>query len=121
MPTKREGNKNVIERERSKINTFDLLNFDHLVKKSVGTLCAQLETNETPAATKLAAARTVLELAGMLGPGRRVASDRDAADLSDDELRASIERRQAVLAARAKPVNAPNPDDDEPNILTELG
>lgn len=127
MPTTRKGNDNVksgnetVNGDGTNVPQTEQMFFDRLVKKSIATLGDHIASETIPAATRLAAARTVLELAGMLGPGRKIAAERDAADLSDDELRASIERRQAVLASRAKPVSAPNQDDDMGNLLKELG
>jgi hypothetical protein len=94
----------------------------NLVDKSVGYLNTVLQDEKVPAATRLAAARTVLELAGMLGSGRKASGDREPHEMSDDELRQSIARRQAALASRAKPVDkVPKSDHETAKLWKELG
>lgn len=74
-----------------------------LANVALGTLNAVMTDQKAPAAARVAACRTVLELTGDLARGRQVADDSDGRGLSDltaDELTAMAQQLNAALARR---------------------
>jgi hypothetical protein len=117
--------KKIARGDNEKIKSVDLLknnNLDLLVLESVQTVDRLVKNENVAANTRLAAARTVLELAGLIGPGRQNASANKAPDtLSDAELRRAIDAHTAALSDRAKPVSAPNVEVEAYNLLNDIG
>jgi hypothetical protein len=117
--------KKIARGDNEKIKSVDLLknnNLDLLVSESVQTVDQLIKNENVAANTRLAAARTVLELAGLLGPGRRDNAGARAPDtLSDAELRRAIDTHQSALADRAKPVSVPDTELEAYNLLNDIG
>lgn len=75
-----------------------------LANVATSTLHAVMTDPDAPAAARVAAARTVLEMSGDLGRARQEASDERAlSELSADELGSLIERWQGERHALATP------------------
>ena len=110
-------------KEPEKNNIVDLLkinNVDLLVSTSISAIANMVADANISATTRLAAARTVLELAGVLGPRRDAGGSRPSDSMSDSDLRRAIETHQSALADRAKPVSAPQGDDASYNVLKDI-
>lgn len=58
----------------------------------------------------VAAARTLAEIVGYIGPRALPAKDKDPADMNTEELHALVARLETELGSRAKPVSPPNDD-----------
>lgn len=78
-----------------------------LANVATGTLHAILTDKEAPAAARVQAARTVLEMSGEIGRHKRSAEDdRPLSEMSAEELAGLIDKWQAEKAAIAKTIDA---------------
>jgi len=106
-----------------KVSAFDLLRLPHitaairherqryitgeLASIATGTLRQILTDSEAPAAARVQAARTVLEMSGEIGRKKQDGDeDKPLSELSADELSRLIDRWTEERAALAKPVDA---------------
>lgn len=78
-----------------------------LANVATGTLHAILVDSGAPAAARVQAARTVLEMSGEIGRHKRSAEDdRPLSEMSAEELAGLIDKWQAEKAALATPIDA---------------
>jgi phage terminase small subunit len=78
-----------------------------LANVATGTLQAIMTDKEAPAAARVQAARTVLEMSGEIGRHKRPDDeDRPLSELSADELTRMIDKWTEEKAALAKPIDA---------------
>lgn len=106
----------------AKVAAFDLLRLPHvatavrmergryisgeLANVATGTLRAILVDSTAPAAARVQAARTVLEMSGEIGRNKTTADeDRPLSELSAEELTRMIDRWQEEKSALAKPLD----------------
>ena len=77
-----------------------------LANVATGTLHAILTDKAAPAAARVQAARTVLEMSGEVGRAKRSAEDeRPLSEMSAEELAGLIDKWQAEKAALATPID----------------
>ena len=77
-----------------------------LANVATGTLHAILVDKAAPAAARVQAARTVLEMSGEIGKAKRSAEDeRPLSEMSAEELAGLIDKWTAERAAMATPIN----------------
>ena len=106
-----------------KVSAFDLLRLPHisaairlerqryisgeLANVATGTLRSILTDSDAPAAARVQAARTVLEMSGEIGRGKKDADeDKPLSEMTPDELTRLIDRWTEERASLAKPVAA---------------
>ena len=78
-----------------------------LANVATGTLHAILVDSGAPAAARVQAARTVLEMSGEIGRHKRAAEDdRPLSEMSADELAGLIDKWQTEKASLATPIDA---------------
>jgi hypothetical protein len=78
-----------------------------LANVATGTLQAIMTDKEAPAAARVQAARTVLEMSGEIGRHKRVDDeDRPLSELTADELTRMIDKWTEEKSALAKPIDA---------------
>ena len=78
-----------------------------LANVATGTLQAIMTDKEAPAAARVQAARTVLEMSGEIGRHKRTDDeDRPLSELTADELTRMIDKWTEEKAALAKPIDA---------------
>ena len=78
-----------------------------LANVATGTLQAIMTDKEAPAAARVQAARTVLEMSGEIGRHKRADDeDRPLSELTADELTRMIDKWTEEKAALAKPIDA---------------
>ncbi len=78
-----------------------------LANVATGTLHAILVDQAAPAAARVQAARTVLEMSGEIGRNKRSAEDeRPLSEMTAEELAGLIDKWQAEKASLAKPIDA---------------
>jgi phage terminase small subunit len=72
------------------------------------------ENEALPAAARVTAARTVLEVGGVLG--RKTPDSKPIEEMTGEELRGMIDMVERELGNRAKPVNAPIPSQTDTQL-----
>ena len=79
------------------------------VEIAISRIANMVEDEKISSPTRLAAARTILEIAGLIGAGRdKSRQDKAPEEMSTADLQRMIAAIQGELADRAKPVDVPD-------------